>query len=72
MSFMDLIFCLIHLESLGYYKLMEGIFSIYLRPSMTANTPQDADLKIGMVDDVMTILNVEGMYYLIYFQTKRR
>jgi hypothetical protein len=30
-------------------------------PSMTANTPEDALLKIGVVDDVMTIINVEGM-----------
>ena len=30
-------------------------------PSMTANTPEDAELKIGLVDDVMTCINVEGM-----------
>jgi tubulin polyglutamylase TTLL9 len=35
-------------------------------PSMTANTPEDAQLKIGVVDDVMTIINVEGMYCIIY------
>lgn len=31
-------------------------------PSMTANTKEDADLKTGLVDDVMTIINLEGMY----------
>lgn len=30
-------------------------------PSMTANTPEDAQLKIGLIDDVMTIINVEGV-----------
>jgi tubulin polyglutamylase TTLL9 len=31
-------------------------------PSMTANTKEDLDLKVGVVDDVMTIVNIEGMY----------
>lgn len=30
-------------------------------PSMTANTPEDAKLKVGLIDDVMTIINVEGV-----------
>lgn len=30
-------------------------------PSMTANTKEDSDLKIGLVDDTMTVLNLEGM-----------
>ena len=30
-------------------------------PSMTANTKEDSDLKVGLVDDVMTIINIEGM-----------
>ena len=28
---------------------------------MSANTPEDATLKIGLVDDVMTIINSEGV-----------
>lgn len=28
---------------------------------MTANTPEDSTLKIGVVDDVMTLINVEGV-----------
>lgn len=28
---------------------------------MTANTPEDAALKVGVIDDVMTIINVEGV-----------
>lgn len=31
---------------------------------MTANTPEDSALKVGLVDDVMTIINVEGVYLL--------
>ena len=31
-------------------------------PSMSANTPEDAALKVGLVDDVMTVINPEGVY----------
>ena len=31
------------------------------RPSMSANTPEDSLLKVGLVDDVMTVINVEGV-----------
>ena len=41
------------------------------RPSMTSNTSEDAALKIGLIDDVMTVINVEGMYALKYIQIKR-
>lgn len=30
---------------------------------MTANTKEDQDLKVGLVDDTMTVINLEGMYY---------
>ena len=30
-------------------------------PSMTANTKEDSQLKVGLVDDTMTIINIEGM-----------
>jgi hypothetical protein len=33
-------------------------------PSMTANTKEDSELKTGLIDDVMTVINVEGMYFL--------
>ena len=39
-------------------------------PSMTANTKEDADLKVGLVDDTMTILNLEGMYFFVIFSLK--
>jgi hypothetical protein len=28
---------------------------------MTANTPEDSQLKVGLIDDVMTLINVEGV-----------
>ena len=31
------------------------------RPSMSANTDEDAALKTGLVDDVMTVLDLEKM-----------
>jgi hypothetical protein len=34
------------------------VFSLLYSPSMTANTPDDAALKVGVIDDVMTIINV--------------
>ena len=37
---------------------------------MTANTVEDAEMKIGLIDDVMTVINVEGMYALKYIQIK--
>lgn len=30
-------------------------------PSMTANTQEDSQLKQGLVDDTMTIINIQGM-----------
>lgn len=33
---------------------------------MTANTPEDSALKVGVIDDVMTIINVEGVYFYLY------
>jgi hypothetical protein len=29
---------------------------------MSANTKEDEILKVGLVDDTMTVINVEGMY----------
>jgi hypothetical protein len=35
-------------------------------PSMTANTREDMELKVGIIDDVMTAINIEGMYLWHY------
>lgn len=32
-------------------------------PSMTANTKEDSHVKTGVIDDTMTLINVEGMYF---------
>ena len=39
-------------------------------PSMTANTKEDSELKVGLVDDTMTIINIEGMYMFLYSDWK--
>lgn len=33
-------------------------------PSMTANTPIDDKLKRGLIDDTLTVVNLEQMYLL--------
>ena len=33
---------------------------------MTSNTAEDAALKVGLVDDVMTVINLEGVYMIPY------
>lgn len=30
-------------------------------PSMTANTPIDRNLKLGLLDDTLTIINIEKL-----------
>ncbi len=30
-------------------------------PSMSANTKEDEILKVGLIDDTMTLINIEGM-----------
>lgn len=37
---------------------------------MTANTKEDSTLKVGVIDDTMTLINVEGMYYCNYIDSK--
>lgn len=39
-------------------------------PSMTANTKEDSILKVGVIDDTMTLINVEGMYDCNYIDSK--
>jgi hypothetical protein len=37
---------------------------------MTSNTKEDETLKIGLIDDTMTIINLEGMYIVLYADSK--
>ena len=37
---------------------------------MSANTPEDSVLKQGLVDDVMTIINSEGVYICLLYRLK--
>lgn len=39
---------------------------------MTANTPEDAALKVGIIDDVMTAINVEGVYLGCYTVSRKK
>lgn len=57
-----MIFFSIQTERPGCFRSMEGNSCPYFRPSMSANTPEDSVLKMGLVDDVMTIINSEGVY----------
>ena len=41
----------------GEWKVSGGLFS----PSMRANTPDDYKLKCGLIDDVLTIVDIEGL-----------
>ena len=51
-------------ELYGYDILLDSslkpwLLEINASPSMTANTPHDSELKINLLDDVLTILDVE-------------
>jgi len=41
-------------------------FTQLFSPSMTGNTPHDAELKCSLLDDVFTIIDMEKMYLLLY------
>lgn len=43
-------------------NLKPWLIEINGSPSMTANTPIDRQLKNGILDDVLTVVNIEKMY----------
>lgn len=43
------------------HSLKPWLIEVNGGPSMTANTPTDCQLKCGLVDDVLTILDLEGI-----------
>ena len=43
----------------GEVKLLVMCYWCVFSPSMTANTKEDHKLKVGMVDDTFTIINLE-------------
>ena len=47
-------------------NLKPWLIEINGSPSMTANTPADRRLKNGLLDDTLTIVNLEKMYCLCY------
>ena len=54
-------------ECYGYDILLDKNLKPWLlevngSPSMTANTQNDFELKVGLLDDVFTIIDMEKMY----------
>lgn len=49
-------------------NLKPWLIEINGSPSMTANTPTDRKLKNGLLDDVLTIVNIEKMYDMVYLR----
>jgi tubulin polyglutamylase TTLL9 len=49
-------------------NLKPWLIEINGSPSMTANTPTDRKLKNGLLDDVLTIVNIEKMYNVVYLR----
>lgn len=49
-------------------NLKPWLIEINGSPSMTANTPIDRNLKLGLLDDTLTILNIEKLYFLFLIQ----
>ena len=58
-------------ECYGYDILLDKNLKPWLLevnggPSMTANTANDFELKVGLLDDVFTIIDMEKMYIHIF------
>ena len=43
------------------YDLKPWLIEINASPSMTANTPSDYEMKVGLLDDTFTCLDLEKM-----------
>jgi len=42
---------------------------------MTANTPKDREFKLGLLDDTLTVLDMEKLYiinYIVYWEIKNK
>ena len=48
-------------------NLKPWLIEINSSPSMTSNTPEDNAMKMGLLDDTLTIVNLENMYSLTLF-----
>ena len=53
-------------EQYGFDIMIDGnlkpwLIEVNASPSFTANTPTDYKLKSGLIDDVLNVLDLEGM-----------
>jgi len=60
-------------ELYGFDIMIDSVLKPWLievngSPSMTANTPIDRNLKLGLLDDTLTIVNIEKLYIFILLQ----
>ena len=60
-------------ELYGFDIMIDSVLKQWLievngSPSMTANTPIDRNLKLGLLDDTLTIVNIEKLYIFILLQ----
>lgn len=42
------------------------LLEVNASPSLTASNQEDYDLKYGLLEDTMNIIDLEGRYYVIY------
>jgi len=54
-------------EMYGYDVMIDGnlkpwLLEVNASPSMSADTPSDRDLKMGVLDDVLTVTDIEGRF----------
>ena len=54
-----IVVCLLAKEM--FTKSLAWLLEVNGGPSMSANTKEDEILKVGLIDDTMTLINIEGM-----------
>lgn len=59
-------------ELYGFDIMIDSVLKPWLievngSPSMTANTPIDRNLKLGLLDDTLTIVNIEKLYIFFFY-----
>lgn len=47
-------------------KLTPWLIEVNGSPSMTANTAKDREFKVGLMEDTLTIIDMEKLYFFLY------